>query len=60
MMSMMTAVFAYSGADMSTAAGESENPEKNLPRAIKISSFFKYHYQLRLDIVCSSCGSALA
>ncbi|MGX7204071.1 amino acid permease [Enterococcus pingfangensis] len=39
MMSMMTAVFAYSGADMfATAAGESENPEKNLPRAIKISS----------------------
>lgn len=39
MMSMMTAVFAYSGADMfATAASESENPEKNLPRAIKISS----------------------
>lgn len=39
MMSMMTAVFAYSGADMfATAASESEDPAKNLPRAIKISS----------------------
>ncbi|MBO1305673.1 amino acid permease [Enterococcus sp. 669A] len=39
MMSMMTAVFAYSGADMfATAAGESENPEVVLPKAIKVSS----------------------
>lgn len=39
MMSMMTAVFAYSGADMfATAAGESEDPAKNLPKAIKVSS----------------------
>lgn len=39
MMSMMTAVFAYSGADMfATAAGESENPGENLPKAIKVSS----------------------
>lgn len=39
MISMMTAVFAYSGADMfATAAGESEAPERDLPRAIKISS----------------------
>lgn len=38
LMSMMTAVFAYSGADMfATAAGESENPGRDLPRAIRTS-----------------------
>lgn len=36
LMCMMTAVFTYSGADLvATTAGESENPEKDLPRAIK-------------------------
>lgn len=34
-MTMMTAAFAYGGADIfATAASESENPEKDLPRAI--------------------------
>lgn len=39
MMSMMSAVFSYSGSDMfATAASESKDPEKSLPRAIKVSS----------------------
>lgn len=40
MMSMMTAAFAYGGADMvSSTASESENPEEDLPKAIKITIF---------------------
>lgn len=39
LMCMMTSLFAYTGADMFAAsASESKNPEKTLPKVIKVSS----------------------